>query len=141
MRILDDRADQLPGLHSGHVEIAREKQGRVHHMQRQFEQAGRLERLERLRCSCTIPDGLVVAHRRIVGEPCLFESQRGVVIKIEPMHANSDALDTCYPGDFIQLFTSFRAVEPRVDTVESYFTNRQYKSPELIRDVDRKSVV
>src|SRR3989442_15771795 len=104
-------------------------------MQRPFEQAGRLERLGRLRCSYPIPHGLVVAHRRIVGEPCLFESQRRAVIKIEPMHANPDALDARNPCDLIQLFTSFRAVEPRVDSVEPYFTTRRYKSPEVIRDV------
>src|SRR5437870_3034037 len=135
MRILDDRPDQLPGLNSRKVEMGREKQCGVHHMQRQFEQAGRLERFKRLRCSCAIPDGFVVAHRGIVGEPCLFQSQRRVVIKIEPMHANPEALDARYPCDLIQLFTSFRALEPRVDSMEPYLTPRRYKSPEVIRDV------
>ena len=66
------------------------EQSRVHHMQRQFEQPTRIERLVHLRCASAISHRLVVANRRVVSRASSLQHRGRLLVIVKPVHPHAD---------------------------------------------------
>src|SRR5437764_10783079 len=102
--------------------MSRVNQGRIHDVQRYFEQVLCSKWSEDLRRTSTITDGIVVAHCAIVGKARLVQFSRRLGVEKEPMHSYSNLRGLSERLDLLPFLSRLGGVTPSVDPVNTNFS-------------------
>src|SRR5947208_7040586 len=112
----------FPRLRLGQVEPVRKEQCAILDMQGQLEERPRARWTKNLGRSASVPDGLVVARGRIVGEAGFLQDARRIRVLQQPVHPDAKPGLAGDRSDSGELVAPFLHAMPRIDSVHAKLT-------------------